>query len=171
MPASNRNEITIVKRSVPLLGLKLVILELIAELLYLLIRSALEYVQQFAGLQLPYVGPIVQAVILVLQLGIVLYLFASWANEFYELRQNEVVVRTGILNKQERSYPYNNMQSVIVREGILSRTFNAGSVAVYIPTLGQELQFTDVSNPKHFAELLKQALPFTTKGQFIMRNK
>ena len=106
---------------------------------------------------------------LIIAISIFVWLMMKWVNEGYLLLEDEVIVKSGIVSQQEKSYPYNNMQSVIVKQGFLGRWLNYGDVRVFIPTLGEELVFQEVPNPGIFAEKLKKSLKYPDKGQYIIR--
>jgi uncharacterized membrane protein YdbT with pleckstrin-like domain len=161
----------VIKRSVPLLGFKIILLEVIFEGLYFIVRGLVDFAEDNLSINLSFLPSIAQLLILILQIAVLIYLLLKWANEYYILKEGEVVLVKGILQKQEKAYSFNNMQSVIVRQGLLSRLLRSGTVAVYIPTLGQELEFTDIPHPKEFAERIKKSLPYPGKGQFVFRSK
>lgn len=110
-----------------------------------------------------------QVILIPIQVTALIILLLRWTSETYEFEGNEVVVRQGIFNKEERSYAYNNMQSVVVKQSIFDRILNAGTVSVYVPTLGRDLIFNEVPNPQSFAQTIKAAIPYSEKGQFILQ--
>lgn len=79
-------------------------------------------------------------------------------------------MKYGILKRTEKAYPYRNMQSVIVRQSLLERFVGAGTVSVFVPTLGTDLVFSEVPNPKQFAASIKKSIPDIGNSQFIVRN-
>lgn len=159
----------IVHRSPAYLALRIIVLEVALEAAYLLLRFGFEAAAQAAGYDVGWLGPITQGLTFVFQFFLLIYLVARWANDVYELRDNEIVVKTGLAPRREVAYPYNNIQSVTVTVSVLGRILRAGQVSAYIPTLGQEIYFTEISNPHDFAAALKQSLPYPEKNQFLMR--
>lgn len=158
-----------VRRSIKLFIMRLILLEILLELVYFFITGLVEVAERSNGVDWRGVPQIVQVLLLMCQLSLLAYLWFKWSSEYYIIKVSEVVTVTGILQKQERAYPYNNIQSVTVHQGVLSRILNTGTVVIYIPTLGQELEFTDVDDPKKIADKIKEALPYPSKGQFILR--
>lgn len=71
--------------------------------------------------------------------------------------------------KQRKSYPYRDIQSITIHQGFFGKVFNYGSVNLYIPTLGHDLNFTEVSDPATFVELVKNADPKIESGSYIFR--
>jgi uncharacterized membrane protein YdbT with pleckstrin-like domain len=158
-----------IRRSVPLLVARLVLLVLLIEISLFGLFFFVEWIIGLSNIELQYIGPILQIFALPIELFATIALIYQWSSVTYELRDNEVTVRTGLIRRTEQSYPFNNMQSVTVRQDIIGRLVRAGTVSVFIPTLGQELTFHEVENPQDFAEKLKQALPYPDKSQYIIR--
>jgi uncharacterized membrane protein YdbT with pleckstrin-like domain len=159
----------IIKRSVATLAFRVILLEVLLEALYFGARTVIDYIGQFYGVAIGGLAPWLQLAILAFQVGVLVYLFARWANEYYVLRDGEIIIRRGVLHQSEQSYPFSNMQAVLVRQGLFSRILRTGSVAVFIPTLGQEIEFTEVPDPHGFARLLKDALPYPEQSQYLLR--
>lgn len=159
----------VIRRSPAYLALRITTLEIAFELCYLLLRTIAETVLANLGTSLPWFGPTLQISFLIIQVGLLVYLLARWANDTFELTDDEIVVRTGIAPRREVAYSYNNMQSITVTTSLLGRLLRAGQVSAYVPTLGQDIVFTEISNPTEFAAALKRALPFAGKNQFIVK--
>lgn len=159
----------ITHKSPVLLAFKIIILELLIELVYLLVGAAAQLLGEQMGYELRLVSPATQLLLLPIQIGVLVFMLARWSSETYEIRDKEVVMRSGILKRIEKAFPYRNMQSVIVRQSVLERLVGAGTISVFVPTLGTDLLFTEVPNPQQFAESIKKAIPDTGNSQLIMR--
>lgn len=156
-------------RSAAYLGFRIVTLEVCCEAAYLLLRLAAELAGGSVGYDVRLFGPLIQFWVLVFQVGLLIYLLARWVNDTYELREAEIVVKSGLIPRKEVAYPYNNVQSVTVKVSLLGQILGAGEVSAFIPTLGHEINFPEISRPHEFADQLKHALPYPEKGQFIVR--
>lgn len=156
-------------KSPVLLAFKIIILELIIELAYLTFSALAYAIGQELNIEIRLLSPLVQLTLLPLQIGVLVWMLMKWSSETYEIQSEELIVRSGIANKVEKAYPYNNMQSVIVRQSVLERFVGAGTVSVFVPTLGTELYFDEVPNPKQFAESIKKSIPSAENAQFILR--
>lgn len=159
---------TIIHRSPVLFGFKIIILEILVELVYLVVTGLLQFFAQQLNYELNFISPLTQVILLPLQIAILVIMVMRWSNETYEIMDAELIVREGVFKRIEKAYPYNNMQSVIVRQSIFERIVGAGTVSVFVPTLGKDLIFSEVPNPKQFAESIKKAIPYSEKNQFIM---
>ncbi len=160
---------SIIHKSPVLLAFKIIILEVLIEFTYLAITATAQSLGQQLGYDLRLISPLTQLLLLPAQVGVLIWVLVKWSSETYEIRDEELIMRHGVLKRIEKAYPYNNMQSVIVRQSILERLVGAGTVSVFVPTLGTDLVFSEVPNPKSFAENIKKAIPDAGSSQFIMR--
>ncbi len=166
-----------VRRSLFLLIVKIVITELIFEFTYIGWRLLIDLnILQFSQESLLIIHSfsifIFFILITVVQTSIILFILLDWINRYYEIKPDEIVFKTGIISSQEKAYPYVNIQSIEVIQNFWGKLFNYGNVRIYIPTLGHDLFFTEVSKPNEFAELIKQMLPDKDKsGQFLFKRE
>lgn len=160
---------TTVHKSPVLLAFKIIILELLIELLYLLIGGIAQALGQQLGYDFKFISPITQLLLLPVQIGVLIAMLMRWSSETYEIRDEELVMKYGVLKRIEKAYPYRNMQSVIVRQSVVERLVGAGTITVFVPTLGTDLVFSEVPNPQQFADSIKKAIPDTGNSQFVIR--
>jgi membrane protein YdbS with pleckstrin-like domain len=152
--------------------LRIIILELLFEAIYLGWRGLLHFLpfsletvitlNAFSIVFFLILITLVQNIFLI-------YITLRWINDYYEIRTDEIAHITGILSKTEKAYPYRDIQSITIHQGFLGRLFHYGSVHLYIPTLGHDLHFTEVSDPARFVDLVKRANPQIEGGQYIFR--
>lgn len=148
------------KTSVVLLY-RLLLLAFVFEAFYILLRILLP--------ENPFIGNVWAFVILaVTQLAIALYLALDWFMETYEVHEDDIHHNRGILFRREQTYPYNNMQSITCAQSPLGRMFHYGDVLIFIPTLGQELTFSQIPHPHHFISTVRHILPYPDKQKFII---
>lgn len=160
----------ITHKSPILLAFKIIILEVLIELIYLVVGGLAQLVAEQLDYDIRFVSPLTQLLLLPLQIGVLVFMLTRWSSETYELRDEELIVKHGVLKKTELAYPFRNMQSVIVRQSVVERVVGAGTVSVFVPTLGKDLVFSEVPNPKEFAENIKKAIPKTdSNSQFILK--
>ena len=156
-------------RSPVLLAFKIIILEVLIELVYLMINGVAQLVGQQFNYEIRLISPLTQLLLLPLQIGVLVAMLMKWSNETYEIENDELVMRYGVFKRIEKAYPFRNMQSVIVRQSVLERLVGAGTVSVFVPTLGTDLVFSEVPSPHKFAEQIKKAIPDQGNSQFIMK--
>lgn len=156
----------IVRRSPVALVIKIIIAEALVELTYAVISLGLTQFNESLGSSYSAARMLLTILFSAFSIGVLTVLIAQWANEGYYLDDNELTVTQGILKKTSVAYPFANMQSVTVRQGIIGRLFNFGFVTIFIPTLGKEILFTEISSPGKFAEKLKSHIPYPEQGAF-----
>lgn len=161
----------VVRKSTALFIIRIIVLELIFEVIYLSWRGiihffpfSLETLITLNSLSLIFFLIFVT----VIQNIFLIIISLRWVNDYYEIRPDEIAHITGIITKTDKSYPYRDIQSVTVHQRFFGRLFKYGSIHLYIPTLGHDLNFDEVSNPAKFAELIKRNIP-KTEGRYIFR--
>jgi uncharacterized membrane protein YdbT with pleckstrin-like domain len=159
----------IVRRSPAGLVFKIIFIEIAIEMVYLLLSTALVELRGELGSSYTSARILLSIVFMTLAVSVVVTLVAQWANEGYFLKQNELIVRRGIIAKTETAYPYANMQSVTLQQGFIGRLFNYGQISIFIPTLGKDIIFSEISNPADFTEKIKAHIPYPESGQFLIR--
>ncbi len=159
----------VIHKSPVLLAFKIIILEILIEFVYLVVIGIAQLLGDQLGYELRLVSPLTQLLLLPVQIGVLIFMLTKWSSETYEIQSEELVMKYGVLKRTEKAYPYRNMQSVIVRQSLVERLVGAGTVSVFVPTLGTDLMFTEVPNPKEFAEGIKKAIPDPGNSQFIIR--
>ena len=159
----------LIHKSPVLLAFKIIFLEVLIEVVYLAIGALAYLIGQQFNYELRLISPFTQLLLLPLQIGVLVWMLARWSSETYEIQEDELIMRYGVMKRIEKAYPYRNMQSVIVRQSFIERLVGAGTVSVFVPTLGTDLLFTEVPNPKSFAESIKKVIPDAGNSQFIVR--
>jgi uncharacterized membrane protein YdbT with pleckstrin-like domain len=160
---------TIIHRSPAVVVFKIIFLEILIELVYFFVMGVAQILEQQTGFSIRLLSPITQFLLLPIQIWILIFMLTKWSIETYEIRDDEIMIRHGILNRTEKSYPYRNMQSVIVRQKFFERLVGVGTVAIYVPTLGTDLVFNELSSPQKFADKVKNAIPDEGQSQFLIK--
>jgi uncharacterized membrane protein YdbT with pleckstrin-like domain len=162
----------VIRKSVAVFVTKIILLDFIFEFVYLSWRSISHFLPlPSEALITLNIFSIIFFVIFIslIQTVLLVYISLKWVNEYYEIRKEDIAQVTGILSKTEKSYPYRDIQSVTIHQGILGRLFNYGSVHLYIPTLGYDLSFNEVTKPGEFVDQIKKANPNIKSGSYIFR--
>jgi uncharacterized membrane protein YdbT with pleckstrin-like domain len=162
----------VIRRSVALFTIKVILLELIFEIVYLTWRTVIHYLPFSLETIVTLNGVSIiffLILITVIQNILLVYIALRWVNDYYEISPDEISHVTGIFSKTRKSYPYRDIQSITVHQGVMGRLFNYGEVNLYIPTLGHELHFREVSDPARFVELVKSTNPNLETGKYIFQ--
>lgn len=148
----------LIRKSIALLAIRVIFLELLFEILYLTWRSLIHFIPlSVETMVTPNIVSIIIFILLItiIQNIILIYIILSWSNNYYEFQENEIAHYSGILTKTKKSYLYQDIQSITVKKSILGRLFNYGSITLFIPTQIKDIYFNEVPDPKSFARLFK----------------
>lgn len=172
-PDKNLREIRpiIIRKSIALLAIRIILLELLFEIIYLTWRSLIHFIPVSIEtmVTLNMVSLIIFIVLVtIIQNVILIYIILSWSNYYYEFQENEIAHYSGILTKTKKSYRYQDIQSVTVKKSILGRLFNYGSITLFIPTQIKDIHFNEVSDPKSFAKLFKSSKSSIQGSRYIL---
>lgn len=164
------NSRQVIHRSTAYLFLRIIVLETCLEAVYLMGRFAVERIGVAVGYtDVVWFGPVIQFWVFVAQMAILGYLLARWSNDTVILKQTEMVVNSGWLQRRSVAYPYQNMQQITVHESAIGQLFGAGKVSVYIPAIGHDIILAEMPHPHDLAESLKQMQPDESQNQFIIK--
>lgn len=156
------DSIYVIRKSFPLLVIKIIVSELLLECIYVGYRV----IVFFLGITeinllnvLNNLGTIVFIAVSLIQITLFITFIMSWLGDKYELHPTEIIHRTGFLNKKTESFLYTNIQQVITKQSFIERFTNSGQVRLFIPALGHDVVFRDVPSPEAFAELIRNKMP------------
>lgn len=141
----------IIRRSPASLVVKIIIAELLLEIVYLVLSLGLSIFSEQLEPNYQALRLILGVVFIGLAIIILVIIIANWANQGYILEKNDLAVKNGIFSTSLQTYPYANMQSVTVKQGLLGKLLNYGHIIIYVPTLGKDIGFYEISNPYKFA--------------------
>jgi uncharacterized membrane protein YdbT with pleckstrin-like domain len=168
---ADRIDTLLIRKSLFVMFSRLIALELLIILIYLLIRVALNRFDIFAWIGMssePFIFALTILVVF-LELFVAVYVILQWANHYYILTPMGIKYRTGILFKKEKEYSLINIQSVSYHQGMFARLFNYGDIIIFSPALQGELHLTAVSSPQLLAELIKSAHAGKSRLGFVLR--
>lgn len=169
----NKSAVYVIRKSFPLLIIRIILVELILESIYLLWRIGIDFmfVAPDAKVFLHQFTTVIFIAVTILQVFLLLVLVLRWSTDFYELQDDEVIKMNGIFSKNGKAFAYQNIQSITVRQSLLGRLLRYGTVYLYIPVLGQDIAFNEVPNPYAFIALIKKNMNNKNDQGFIFRRR
>lgn len=170
----NQSEaVYVIRKSFPLLILRIIMVELLLESIYLLWRIGIDFMPFAVDTRtfLHQFTTIIFIIVTILQVFLLLAIVLKWSNDYYELQEDEVIKMSGIFSKNGKAFAYQNIQSITVQQSFLGRMLRYGTVYLYIPVLGQDIAFNEIPNPYAFIALIKKNMNKKTEGGFIFRRK
>ena len=81
-----------------------------------------------------------------------------WRSEYIELRTDRLIYRTGLISKKERAASLDQVQDVLVEQGLFGRIFGYGTIA--IETAGSdrtEFTFRRIAGPDDLRDAILDA--------------
>lgn len=161
------------KSHILLLG-DLIILELLLIFLYLIFRFSSTFLLNIIGLSglddvNNFFGIIYFIILSLFELILISIVALRWASEEYEVRDDTIVHRKGVLKTTEENYSLRNLGNATISQGIIGRIFNFGTIKIYSPLLKQEYFITNVHNPKQILTTLEDDLSEKGKSETIIK--
>jgi uncharacterized membrane protein YdbT with pleckstrin-like domain len=154
--ANMQNELT-VKRSVPVLIVKLLVAELMILSLYSFSKIVLFWLSSNSDFTL-ITNPILflkSSLFGIIEIIAVIFILVEWVNNYYILRKKEIVYVNGIFKISRRTYNLTNVQSVYYEQSLLGRLLKFGTVKIFSPALQKDLYLTEVPYPENVVENIK----------------
>ncbi len=166
----------IFRKSPFLLITKILILELIINLLYLLFRIPKtlilpELISAENILFLNEVGLVYFLGLSVLEVFFIIKITLDWGSEEFEIRDESLIHRKGILNVKENIYSIRNLGSTNIRQNFLGKIFNYGTITITSPILKYDIILNDVHNPKKILAELEDNIENSLKNPQIIKRR
>lgn len=102
-----------------------------------------------------------------------LFVVLEWLNEYYEITPTKIFHRRGILWRREDIYDIslksNKITSIGVKQGLLGRIFNFGTLFFYDRGVYEYYYLYYIHNPLRYLEVLHQLLPNADVEKDIIR--
>lgn len=158
-----------IRKSPAILAIKILMAELVTELLYLLLYVLLVFlgnqgiVNDTAPLKV-----LLTTLDVISSIGIFIAVIAIWTAEGLKITEKELIEKHGVLKSHRTSYPYVNMQRVSVHQTLIGKLFKFGTINVYMAVLGKEVIFSDYSDPHQLAANIKEGIP-AEENQYLIR--
>ena len=150
----------IIRKSIVVVVLKLVMLQAVFMLAYFFMRIAkntmlggLYYASNMSDTQF-WLGLLLFLVLATTQMIITAYILLQWNREQYEIRDDSIIHTRGVVHNKEEVYSLNGVEAGKVRQGLMGRLLNYGTVSVFSPVLKKEYFLYDIPNP----DLMKQTM-------------
>jgi membrane protein YdbS with pleckstrin-like domain len=79
-----------------------------------------------------------------------------WKSESYSIKDNLIVYKHGVLNKQIRNYPIENIESISFDQSLLGKVFNYGSIYLIGSAKHKNILMVNIDNPHKFYLYIKK---------------
>jgi membrane protein YdbS with pleckstrin-like domain len=98
-----------------------------------------------------------------------LYIVLAWASEYYIIRDNSIIMCSGILSSTQMNYEMDEIEEVSVRQGWFSKIFDVGDVILRNPALKSTIGLYNISEPAFVVDKIQQ-LSYSWKKSMRMMN-
>lgn len=160
----------LVRRSTAVLLFKIVLAELLAEIIYLSISALLSFsTLNSTTVNVDALRIATNLIMTMVAVGLFATIILNWVNEGITIDDEEIAHKRGVLKSSVSTYPYTNIQRVTVEQSVIGKLFNFGTINLYTPLLGQDLVFHEMPNPHELAAEIKQKLNKPDREQFLIR--
>jgi len=121
-------------------------------------------------LQADYIGMILLFITSLIEMIAIIITVLKWFNLYYEIREEEIIERRGIISVKENTHSFRNFAAISITQGIIGRIFNFGNIRLFNPALEHSLTLKNIKNPLRYKEILTQKLP-KNESLIIMQKK
>lgn len=85
-----------------------------------------------------------------------LCIFTNWLCHYYIVTEDGISINTGFLFRRSRTFDFQSIKSIRIRQGILGKIFNYGTIELEIPVIKKMPVLHSVSNAFEFAKILEE---------------
>lgn len=158
-----------VRQSIFFLVLKLLFLEIVAALSIIAFHIVLaNYATQYS-LNIAFFNIPIFILLVLLKTIFMIYVIASWLEEYYEITPTEVLHRKGFLFRREERYTLDHVGSITLEQGLFGRIFNFGSLKLFDWALEENVYIYLIHSPLKYHHILETLLPDVDRGKKVFR--
>lgn len=153
-----KGAIYFVRQTPVILIIKLLTLELMLVFAYLLIRLPKFFINDISSslfVDLSYISLLIFVVFTLAEIIAVVLITLQWTNEYYLIRDGDILHLRGVFSYKEETFSLKNVQSFTVDQSFIGRILNYGSIKFYSPVLKQEYFLTNITDPVNLKEAIE----------------
>lgn len=160
-----------IRLSITIMLFKLIFVEIVAAALVIIFHSALFL---FNGQTIPVVSTIMFTIplflaLITLKTAMSVFIILQWLNEYYEITPKMIFHPRGFLLKKEAKYPLSQIGMVDVRQTLLGRFFNFGTIGLFDLRRNKYEDMYLIHNPMRYAEIIEHLLPQINERKEVVR--
>lgn len=155
----------IFRRSAVILVFRIIIIEI----LFLLFHMGMNFVFYYYDIGEILLGPFELRLVFfgllhLVNVLIVIYFILEWVHISYVITKNEIIKLRGIIRRKSDTYDIGEIQNIKVRQGIVGRIFNYGTISFKIVLIEKRVKFEYISDPHKVAGLCEKFKLSASKG-------
>lgn len=162
-----------VRQSISMLLLRLIFIDFFAVSAFVAFHSVLfnTTVAQTLGFDYDFYSFIILMSLFVVKIVFTIYIVLQWLNEYYEIWPNYILHRKGIIWRKEEKYPFNQLRSIHLQQGIFGKLLNYGTLFFHDWYLDKDFMWYLVHNPNRYLKIIEQRLPKEAERKEILRGR
>jgi membrane protein YdbS with pleckstrin-like domain len=94
-----------------------------------------------------------------IEMVVIIIMVIRWFNYYCEIRNDDIILKKGIISIQESVNSFRNFTAVTVHQGIFGRIFNYGTIKLSNPALDHSITIKNVSSPTKYKNIISERLP------------
>lgn len=163
--------ITIIRKSIAVLVIKIYVLQTVAVFAYVLVRLSNAWL--FSAFFIDsgpldanfWLGIFAFIVIMTAQAAILITVVLEWFNESYEVRHDLIIHTRGVFKRKEDIYSLKTVEAGSIMQPLFGKLFNYGTVKIYSPVLKREYWLSEIPNPQKVRDSIVDLLGVTQGGK------
>ncbi len=168
--ATSVPEKVVLRRSVFLLIINLISIEIFFDLIYIGLKFPSIYFSFSPALQNQLMPAYFVCFVLLNIMKVIIMLIAAlgWVTNRYHIGRGEIRYKSGILKHSEKIFLCNHTQQVTFEQGFWGRLFNFGSIEIYNPALKEKIYLDSVPDPSKCADIVKKNLSNSSGTEYFL---
>lgn len=149
-----------IRQSISILLLKLIVLEIIAAIVFIIFHPILfssQLTNTFPYIDLYNSSTFLLAVLV--KMIITIYAVLAWLNEYFEITPSLVRHKKGILFVKVEQLALDDIQSITLQQGLLGKLFNFGTLSLFDWKWKKHEYLYDIHNPTKYLDIIEELLP------------
>lgn len=150
-----------IRQSIAILLLKLVLTDFILAFIVISFYFVLVQGERFSIYvsQNTTVFLLVFAALGIIKIGISIYVVLQWLFEYYEITPDNIIHRSGIIERKTTMYNLNKVRVMEVKDSFFGELFNYATITLYDIRLNKYLDMYLIHNPQRYANVLRSLQP------------
>ena len=160
-----------IRQSIVFLLFKLIATDFLAALVVIIFFSSIlmPFIPIEEKIRIISVNIVYFLLLLFLKIALVVYIVLQWLNEYYEITGDTISHRRGIIWKKDNTYVLDNIKSIGMKQGMMGRIFNYGTLTLYDQKLEKYITVYIIHNPVKYLRILESLVPRTNEEKEVLR--
>lgn len=116
------------------------------------------------------IGLALIVLIFVVQFSLTVYGVLQWMNDYYEITPQTLIHKKGLIFRKLEKYSMEHVQYIDVRQGILGKIFNYGTLSLYDRRRTKFFDLYLIHNPTKYLEVLENLNPQLDETEEMIGN-